>query len=344
MKEVEFPVFSGKAATGIGMAGIMIGREIDRKLRLTAGVLGTGTRKDLAAAFRRVNPATAFDVERANKWLQGRARPRELKLYEDWAKVLDLGRSGQWIAECDVDAFLDVVCARHGCDREALERRERDDAARRHDTSRNGADLEPDARLAGTFVSYSHAWWRYFDGRVICAELSIRPVGDPPRLIATSVQNVPTTVVELTGPVAAAPRTLNIELGHPQTGERIHFCLFRPTLLATVLVGYHTGASYLNPEAELATSRIVLIRMPPGYVTGSITGYLPEGLSLAANLTACGLPMRNPAEVDRRLTAFLLAGRDRGIDRIAADEHVALTELFDQNWLTQVAPAAARRS
>src|SRR3546814_17125737 len=87
-----------------------------------SALLGTVTRKDLAAAFRRVNPATSFDIERAHKWMQGRARPRELQIYEDWAKVLDIGQPGRWIADCDLKAFLDAICARHECDRDALAR------------------------------------------------------------------------------------------------------------------------------------------------------------------------------------------------------------------------------
>ena len=69
-------------------------RDIDRKLRLTAVLLGTVARKDLAAAFRRVNANTSFDIGRADKWLQGRAQPRERQVYEDWAKVLELDRPG----------------------------------------------------------------------------------------------------------------------------------------------------------------------------------------------------------------------------------------------------------
>jgi hypothetical protein len=36
-----------------------------------------------------------------------------------------------------------------------------------------------------------------------------------------------------------------------------------------------------------------------------------------------------------------MSGRDRGIDQITADRYTALSELFDENWLTQVARAAA---
>jgi hypothetical protein len=79
---------TGKRCCSERLARIVIGREIDRKLRLTGAALGTVTLKDLAAAFRRINPATRFDIDRAHKWLQGRARPREAQVYEDWAQSL----------------------------------------------------------------------------------------------------------------------------------------------------------------------------------------------------------------------------------------------------------------
>ncbi len=62
-------------------------RDIDRKLRVTAALLGAATCKDLGVAFRNVNPATTFDVSRAHKWLQGRARPRDARLYADLSRI-----------------------------------------------------------------------------------------------------------------------------------------------------------------------------------------------------------------------------------------------------------------
>ena len=73
-------------------------QHIAQKLRLTAALLGTVSRKDLAAAFRGVNPKTAFDLGRADKWLQGRAQPRQLSVYDDWSKLLKLEQPGAWIA------------------------------------------------------------------------------------------------------------------------------------------------------------------------------------------------------------------------------------------------------
>ena len=98
-------------------------QHVDRKLCLTAAVLGAVSRKDLAAAFRRVNPGTPFDLERSHKWLQGRAQPRDARLYDDWAVLLAIGRPGAWIAGCGIEDFVDALISRGPLPREALEKR-----------------------------------------------------------------------------------------------------------------------------------------------------------------------------------------------------------------------------
>lgn len=73
---------------------------------MTALVLGCTSRKDLCVRFRKVNPDTQFDLERANKWMQGRALPRNPQIYADWARVLGTERSTDWLARCTLDAFM----------------------------------------------------------------------------------------------------------------------------------------------------------------------------------------------------------------------------------------------
>ena len=63
-------------------------QDIDRKLRLTAALLGTAARKDLAAAFRRVNPNTAFDIGRADKWLVDPPREGAFSLVKALADLM----------------------------------------------------------------------------------------------------------------------------------------------------------------------------------------------------------------------------------------------------------------
>ncbi len=178
---------------------------MDRKLRLTAALLGTVTRKDLAAAFRKANGSTSFDIGRADKWLQGRAQPRELSIYDDWVKVLDLSKSGRWIADSDVDAFLDEICARHGRDPAELQRRAEESGA-------PSTRQAPGLALAGTYVCYSHAWSPYFRGRLVRGELSIASTTGQNRLAATYVEALPTGLMELEGTVALSKNDLRLEV------------------------------------------------------------------------------------------------------------------------------------
>lgn len=310
-------------------------QDIDRKLRLTAALLGTVGRKDLAAAFRRVNANTPFDVGRADKWLHGRAQPRERQVYDDWAKVLGIDRPGQWIADCDIETFLDEICRHHARDREDLVRSLTTSGSRTNGQA-------PTSELTGTFASYSHAWSPYFRGRLICGELSVQVEPGSSRLAATYLQNLPTGVVQLHGSVTQNQRTLVVDLYHAETNERYSMSIFRPMPPVSVMVGYFIGVTtFLSPDMELTASRIVFIRLPPASVRRSTAAHLAEDASMAADLATLGLPVQNPAEVDRRLGAFLMTGHDRGIDRIAADQYAALTELFDRNWLSEFAAAEA---
>jgi hypothetical protein len=223
-----------------------LAKDIDRKLRLTAAFLGIVARKDLAAAFRRVNANTPFEIGRADKWLQGRAQPRELQVYEDWSKVLELDRPGQWIADCETDAFLDAICVRHGRDRAAL-LRALDAPTNRTSSIMPGSTLE----LAGTFVGYSHAWSPYFHGRVIRGALAISGDSSPNRLSATYTEVLPTGVMELKGTMSVAKRALHIQVSDAKAeAQVITFCLFQPSPPASVLAGLMFGTTVIGPDAN----------------------------------------------------------------------------------------------
>jgi hypothetical protein len=329
---MEFCVFSRKMGYGNAVAyrqrSTRMARNIDRKLRLTAALLGTVGRKDLAAAFRRVNANTSFEIGRADKWLQGRAQPRELQVYEDWSKVLDLDRPGQWIADCDTDTFLDEICARHGRDREAL-LRALEGAANRIDGQRSVLEL------AGTFVCYSHAWSPYFHGRLIRGELSVAAASSPDRLPVTYTEVLPTGAMELKGTMSVAKRAVHIQVSDA-TGEAqvITFCLFQASPPASVLGGLMFGTTVIGPEAQPSVTRIVLVRLPAATARlRSADAYLPSQGSVAEDLAALGLRVEDSAAADRRLAEFLTGGHG-GFDQVPVSAYRALADLFDRSWLS----------
>ena len=308
--------------------GVRVARDIDRKLRLTAALLGAATRKDLAAAFRRINPATPFDVDRAHKWLQGRASPREPQVYEDWATLLNLGRTGAWIADCDSEAFLDAICARHQRDRDALRRQiERPAPPSSHQPERGPP-------LAGTYACYSHAWSPYFRGRLIRGELTIAAAPATHRLSATYAEALVTGRLEVEGTVTLNKRALHIDVREASGDVQLAFCLFRPAPPVSVLAGFMCGAPVIGPEVQLSVSRIAMVRLPAASPTlRQADAYLAPQASVAADLAALGLPTAEPALVDRHIAAFLGGGDGGGLDLIASDAYRALAELLDRSWL-----------
>lgn len=287
-------------------------------------------RKDLAAAFRRVNPNTGFDIARADKWLHGRARPRDPKVYEDWAKLLDIERPGPWIAESDVEEFLLEVALRHGRDPEEL--RQRLDVQ-----SRAPVREAPGLSLAGTYAVYTHAWSPYFKGRLIRGGLTIGIASRAEGSTGRYAEVLPTGRLQLEGAVALDKRALRIEVADvTQVSQYLNFSLFPPSPPVSVLGGLMFGTTLIGPDATPSVTRAVLVRLPaPSPRLEQADAYLAEGVSVAADLKALGLPVGDAKAVDRVVLAFMRgAGRD-GVDQISAAAYRELLELFDRLWLTR---------
>jgi len=308
-----------------------VARDIDRKLRLTAAFLGAIARKDLASAFRRVNSKTTFDVGRADKWLQGRAQPREPQIYEDWAKLLEIDRSPRWLADCEVGELLDVLSERHGRDRVELERA-LDGVGR--SIGRRGPGLS----LNGFFVCYSYAWSPYFRGQVVRGELEIGSAMAADRLRVTYSEMLPTGRIVLEGIMTIHKRALRLEVGDESgTVQFLNFCLFPPTPPASVLGGLMVGTTLIGPDAQPSVTRVVIVRLPgQAKALRTAPAYLPSQGSLAEDLQSLGMPVENASEIDEHLGAFLNGGG--GVfDQVSAASYRALVELFDRSWLTHTA-------
>ena len=306
-------------------------RDIDRKLRLTAALLGTVTRKDLAAAFRNANSNTSFDIGRADKWLQGRSRPRELSIYDDWAKVLGLSRPGLWIADSDVDTFLEEIGRRHHRDTQELRRLA-------DESGGTGGRQAPGVELAGNFVCYSHSWSPYFRGQLVRGELSIVSTAGTGRLTASYSERLPTGPMKLDGTASLNKNDLRLEV-RDATGSAqvLTFCLFPPTPPASVLGGLMMGTTLIGPEAQPSVSRVIMVRLPPAKPRqGSRDAYLPTQGSIAEDLGALGLHIQQAATLDQSMGEFLNGGRG-SFDQVPVSAYRALVDLFDRTWLAHVA-------
>lgn len=308
-------------------------REFERKLRLTAAMIGANTRKDLARAFHRVNRATTFDIDRAAKWLQGRAHPRDLSLYEDWAAILQLDRPLAWLLECELPVFLSELSQRHGIDPLLLARRA--DRFGRPRPAREGTLPPAGAFLCGSFACYRHAFSPYFRGRLIRSSLIVSPASRG-RLQARYSELLPTGPDHAVGPVSADGRSLFIDLASPTVvGDRAFLSLFKPQPPASCLAGLYCSATLISPNSEPSCSRLLAVRTSHLDAAELENGnrYMEPGESIAADLARHGVGNGIDHQLDAALAGFLSAPRVAAVEQVEATSFAALAGHFDRAWI-----------
>ena len=295
------------------------------KLCLTAAALGCTTRKELCERFRAVNPATAFDVERSYKWLQGVAMPRSATIYDDWAKVIGFDRSAAWIAASTPDAFAEALCAHLSADRAALEA-----LAARFAGLRAAARPVPEAGL-GVFVVYSWAMSPRHEGKLIRGCLTVGAARGR-RLPASYEEGFATGPLRFTGSATEAGRTLSIALdteGNPG-GGRFFMVLMTPGRPLDALCGEFVGAPINATLAEPTVSRAVALRIDPavGYAAAAPDCYLAaDTATLTDDLAVLGFGDASGRLADAMLATLL---RDRSVlGRTGAAELARLTSALE---------------
>ncbi len=324
-------------------------RDFGAKLRITAAALGCVSQKDLCARFREVNPGTTFELERSYKWMQGRALPRSVRLYDDWAALLDTGASVAHLQSCAVEEFLDLVCARHQVSRDALAAVAGIVAAAPAEAIEPEAiDPLPGRDLVGAYACYSHACSSYFDRKLVRSSLVIEPAADGrPALGAIYGEMVAFSPIQLRGPVSIVGRAVHIELLDATARFRVDLCLFLPGgTLVNVLAGVMSGATFLDAVPQPASTRIVMTRVPPAAVPTleETNRYIdPTDAPLSSDLAALGVPVAAAAELDALLDAFLAADQPKSYLMVAADEYSRLALAVDRLFIENEAVAGAAR-
>lgn len=286
--------------------------EIAAKLRLTRQALGCRSLKELCGRFRSANAATYFDLQRSQKWLQGKAEPRFAEVYQDWAKVLGLSRDGAWIATSGLEEFRAELQARFG---------PRSLPARA--PARPVAALGVD--LTGLYAAYSLAWSPHFRGHVLRASLQISRLRSGP-LRAEYREDLPIGASIFHGEVTIAGRTLHLPLRDAATGLPLFMSFALPGPPAAILCGVQSGAALLSHSAEPMAGRILLARLRGAPDARAGNRYMAPGESIAADLAALGLAVG--PELDALLGTALGA-----MDRVTTGEQERLANAFDRAFL-----------
>lgn len=302
--------------------------ELPAKLLVTQELLGCNSRKELCARFREINPRTEFDLERSHKWMQGRAKPRSARVYDDWARLLGTVRTPSWLVACTLEAFVDEVCQIFAADPEHLKRRAGIVDQRGTTARRAGAAIH---YVCGDYAAYSQAWSPYFQGQLIRGSLLIEP-GKGSRFAARYRESLPSGQVELTGAANLVGRVLHIELHEAGSGAPFYISVLLSGRPASVLSGVASGATLAGPDPLPSATRIVLIRVSDSRsreIDRSNEYLALEPAALEANFAAAGIQPAEPGAAVAEFRSFLAGGDRPGFHQVTQTEHARLAGFFD---------------
>ena len=295
-------------------------RHLGSKLRLTSIALGCATTKELCRRFSAVNPDTQFTLQNSYKWLHGKARPRMSGIYDDWAAVLGVGLTPQFLASASFDDFAAALGRHFFMPAEAL-------------SALRVADDEPevvagdvwarDQILAGIYLALSPAWSKANEGRLIVGSLAVG-LDPADEHAVTYRERLFGRTTPMRGRLVTDGRTAQAALTCEPTGSLYLLALNVPAPPASLVGGVLCGIALHDPESRPTASRILFVR---SHALGwealhERSRYIEaEAATIEAELAALGYasPHGARAAAAAGLAAFF-AGGERGavIDAPAA--------------------------
>lgn len=295
------------------------------KLRLTALALGCVTRKELCARFYEINPQTLFQLANSYKWIAGRAQPRSSSVFNDWARLLDLGRSGQFLADCPLDEFRQLLAARYDLA-----------AGQSPDALASAAAFSLGDLLQGRYAVYSPAWSRAARGSIIRGSLEIA-AGTGGALQARYEEQVPGDALCFEGRAAAAHHALHFMLEDLEHQSSLFLCCRIPVPPANVLAGLIAGSAYHDPESRPMAVRMLCVRqLVEGEPIAKRNRYLDfDTDEVARDIEALGYSLPAGSEIGALCAGFLRhAGGSEMLEVPLADAE-PLIVMFDYRLVPQ---------
>jgi hypothetical protein len=263
------------------------------KLRMAAAALGCTSRKELCARFRAVSPTTQCDLDRLNKWVQGRALPRAPSVYADFASVIGTAKPGSWAADCSLEEFAAELAALTGADVATLASPDSLSPRVRPRVAGLFGGIET---LAGAFAAYSAAWSPHFRGHLVRGALRLA-TGRNGGLIATYTEALVGRELRLTGEARINGRSMHFTVCDPDGDMPLFISVPVPGPPASVLCGIMSGVAFVSHESLPSACRIIFVRVPETTQLDTTNCYLDPGPgTIATDLAGLGV---NLAEADR---------------------------------------------
>lgn len=296
-------------------------RDFPRKLRLAMRVAGCATQKDMHARLMAVNPNTAYEPSRAYKWTQGRSTPRDLSVYDDLARLLDLPVTGDVLRRCGYEEYRRLMEARHGA---AV-------PAEAVDAPTQALDTAPvPGYLAGSYLTLSRSWSVHRGPRwLIAGAMTIQPDGSG-GITVDYVEELPGGPLVMAGALQRTGRCLHALLTSREHEMLIAMTYTLPMAPALLLSGVMSGVTLHDAEMRAAACRVVALRVPQGGDSlRSYSGYVDgTAAAVAERLVLAGFAPGLAGQLAPGVLAFATGPAEQGLLDAPASGSNALVGLM----------------
>ncbi|MEQ8587315.1 MAG: hypothetical protein RLO01_20360 [Thalassobaculaceae bacterium] len=245
------------------------GRDFDLKLRLIMRTLNAVTHKQMLGLLREVNPATGYTPDRAYKWVAGRAAPRDLSVYDDLARLLDLTLRGTPIRGTLLGAlpFEDFYIAmreRYG-DRvsrdlapDALPDISGSSGPSGHGYATGAAPFPVPGHVLGSYLAISPAWSVHRRGDFVLGHVTVHH-RNPHRVGIDYREALPGGDLMMAGTMHRAGRSLYAVVADQRSDDAISMVFALPSVPGVLLAGTMAGVPAHDAHPLPVASRIVCI-------------------------------------------------------------------------------------
>ncbi len=253
--------------------------------------------------------------------------------------MLGSERSGAWLADCTVPAFLDEICALHNADPALLMRRAEGGHAGGHAAVGAGAGAGPASRaapapdyLCGAYACYSLAWSPYYRGRAIRGALRLQPGRLRAELDATYSEALLGREIRFRGTAIRAGRAMHLLVRAPEDATPLVFALFLPGPPASVLSGILSGTTIVGGDPTPSATPVIVVRVACDASPSNRYMALTPG-AMAADLASLGIALGDAPALDPLMRRILLRRPADGLQQALAADQALLVAALDRAYL-----------
>jgi len=250
---------------------------VAEKLELTSIALGCLTRKELCAAFLRVNPQTVMTLQNSYNWLSGRSVPRTFSLFEDWALALGLDEGPHFVLSSSLEEFAAALgrkvvlpagllgslgggsAATAAAEDRAARSAAEGLAPAAAPAPTGGTAWRNGALLHGSFLALSHSWSPEQRGRLLGGALTLQ-VEEGGRIAADYLERFLGRSVRFSGSGLEDGRTGQLTLRCEANAATYLMAFHLPALPGNLTAGVFAGTALYDPNSEPTASGILFLR------------------------------------------------------------------------------------